>query len=79
MVITIGETVNRLEIQNWCDESGILTVGKLRELLTTMDDLTQVIVYGGETYQNVNEVILADDENPAVTLFLGSVVSPIQF
>ena len=71
--------MNRLEIQNWCDESGILTVGKLRELLTTMDDLTQVIVYGGETYQNVNEVILADDENPAVTLFLGSVVSPIQF
>tara|TARA_R110000868_G_scaffold48630_2_gene157552 strand:+ start:194 stop:409 length:216 start_codon:yes stop_codon:yes gene_type:complete len=71
--------VNRLEIQNWCDESGILTVGKLRELLTTMDDLTQVIVYGGLTYKNVNEVILADDENPAVTLVLGSVVSPIQF
>ena len=79
MVIAKGETVNRLEIQNWCDESGILTVGKLRELLATMDDLTQITVYDGETYQNVNEVILADDENPAVTLFLGSVVSPIQF
>ena len=71
--------MNRLEIQNWCDESGVLTVGKLRELLATMDDLTQITVYDGETYQNVNEVILADDENPAVTLFLGSVVSPIQF
>lgn len=71
--------MNRLEIQSWCDESGILTVGKLRELLATMDDLTQITVYDGETYQNVNEVILADDENPAVTLFLGSVVSPIQF
>jgi len=71
--------MNKLEIQNWCDESGILTVGKLRELLATMDDLTQITVCDGETYQNVNEVILADDENPSVTLFLGSVVSPIQF
>jgi hypothetical protein len=71
--------MNKLEIQNWCDESGILTVGKLRELLATMDDLTQITVYDGETYQNINEVILADDENPSVTLFLGSVVSPIQF
>ena len=71
--------MNKLEIQNWCDESGILTVGKLRELLATMDDLTQITVCDGETYQNINEVILADEENPSVTLFLGSVVSPIQF
>jgi hypothetical protein len=71
--------MNRLDVQNWCDQSGVLTVGRLRELLATMDDLTQVIVCGDEIDRNIGEVVLADDENPAVSLFVGSVVSPIQF
>jgi hypothetical protein len=71
--------MNRNDVQKWCEDSGILTVGKLRELLAGMDDLTQVIWCDGDSYQNISEVLVADDENPAVTLFSGSDVSPIQF
>jgi hypothetical protein len=71
--------MNRNDVQKWCEDSGILTVGKLRELLAGMDDLTQVILCDGDSYLNISEVLVADDENPAVTLFSGSDVSPIQF
>jgi hypothetical protein len=76
-----GVDMNRDDVQKWCDESGILTVGKLRELLAGMDDLTQIVMHdnNGDTYLNIPEVLVADDENPAVTLFTGSFVSPIQF
>lgn len=67
------------DVQKWCEDSGILTVGRLRELLAGMDDLTQVILCDGDSYLNISEIVVADDENPAVTLLSGSDVSPIQF
>jgi hypothetical protein len=71
--------MNRDDVQKWCEGSGILTVGKLRECLAGMDDLTQVIWCDGDSYLNISEVLGADDENPAIVLFGGTSVSPIQF
>jgi hypothetical protein len=71
--------MNKDDVQKWCEDSGILTVGKLRELLAGMDDLTQVVFCDDDEYVNIVEVLGADDENPAIVLFGGTSVSPIQF
>ena len=71
--------MNRDDVQKWCEDSGILTVGKLRELLAGVDDLTQVVFCDDDEYVNIVEVLGADDENPAIVLFGGTSVSPIQF
>jgi hypothetical protein len=71
--------MKRDDVQKWCEGSGILTVGKLRECLADMDDLTQVILCDGDSYLNISEVLGVDDENPAMVLFGGTSVSPIQF
>jgi hypothetical protein len=71
--------MNSNDVQKWCEDSGILTVGKLRELLAGVDDLTQVVFCDDDEYVNIVEVLGADDENPAIVLFGGTSVSPIQF
>ena len=71
--------MNRDDVQKWCEDSGILTVGRLRELLAGVDDLTQVVFCDDDEYVNIIEVLGADDENPAIVLFGGSSISPIQF
>jgi hypothetical protein len=71
--------MNSNDVQKWCEDSGILTVGKLRELLVGVDDLTQVVFCDDDEYVNIVEVLGADDENPAIVLFGGTSVSPIQF
>ena len=72
--------MDRDEVQAWCNASGILTVGKLREILARWDDLTQVVIADAFGYWNISDIELPDNDNySAVTLFAGSEVSPIQF
>jgi len=72
--------LDRGQVQTWCDASGILTVGKLREILAGWHDLTQVVIADAFGYWNISDIELPDNDNYcAVTLFAGSEVSPIQF